>query len=591
MSGLEIVGVVASTFQLAEIGIKLSVKLCSFYRQIKDADNSAQRLASDVSLTCSILYQLGKILEQDSQTKLCSQQAFLTAQEVLEECEKIFNQIDEAIQKKDPSSGKNKWERGTRRLTIVILGPDLDVLNSHLDKLKSTMLLMLNVIMYAREINRTSDHSSLECQRQLIETLLREKAETEARLKRLINVADIRSDYDGVGRLSSSTLGAKPSMRVWQRPSTGNEIDKYYDLVKSLLNQIDACQINFQQDRHLRIRDGVVNVHKAELAIFQQSYGKAAAQAFDCPYFRISHRGRDSSFTPKPNSNIPSQTAEASTKRSTLITLGNCHSFGRSPLPAIRRASTSSLDLEAAHKMSRNHPGYREYTKLELKEPMGEMFINQSSPRIRRNSASAADLHETSVGFSMSDLHPVASSGRARSPGPFPSTSNQCVAPREQFDRDYPLNPRYPTAKYSLDRPLSMTVMDEHPHMLRKERPNRPQGPPSTSVGFDNIRVRARPSTYANNGGHDLAPIALPHESDDSCDTYPDRHRRRRRRHRCESDRHGGNRSLEQKALDASSSKLEATSGKESPKKHVAWDTLEDLMLSWTTLPRDMIRL
>ncbi|KAJ5799252.1 uncharacterized protein N7518_001320 [Penicillium psychrosexuale] len=127
--------------------------------------------------------------------------------------------------------------------------------------------------------------------------------------------------------------------------------------------------------------------------------------------------------------------------------------------------------------MSRNHPGYREYATLELKEPMGEMFINQSSMRIRRNSASAADLHETSVDFSMSDLHPVASSGRARSPGPLPSTSNQCVAPREQFDRDYPLKPRHPTAKYSLDRPLSMTVMDEHPHMLRKERPNQFKGP------------------------------------------------------------------------------------------------------------------
>lgn len=134
--------------------MKLSVKLCSFYRQIKDADHSAQRLASDVSLTCSILHQLGKTLEQDSQTKLCSQQAFLTAQEVLEECERIFKQIQDAIEKKDPGSGKSRWERGTRRLTIVILGPDLEVLKSHLDRLKSTMLLMLNVIMYAREINR-----------------------------------------------------------------------------------------------------------------------------------------------------------------------------------------------------------------------------------------------------------------------------------------------------------------------------------------------------------------------------------------------------------------------------------------------------
>lgn len=154
MSGLEIVGVVASTLQIAEIGMKLSVKLCSFYRQMKDADHSAQRLANDVSLTCSILSQLGKALEQDKETKLCSQQAFLTAQEVLGECEKIIKQVEETIEKKDPSSGRNKWERGTRKLTIVLLGPDLDILKSHLDRLKSTMLLMLNVIMYAREINR-----------------------------------------------------------------------------------------------------------------------------------------------------------------------------------------------------------------------------------------------------------------------------------------------------------------------------------------------------------------------------------------------------------------------------------------------------
>lgn len=154
MSGLEIVGVVASTLQLAEIGMKLSVKLCSFYRQIKSADQAAQHLASDVSLTCSILNQLGKALEQDRQTRLCSHQAFLTAKEVLDECDRIFKQIEEAMERQDPSSGKSKWNRGARRLTIVMLGPDLDLLKTHLDRLKSTMLLMLNVIMYAREINQ-----------------------------------------------------------------------------------------------------------------------------------------------------------------------------------------------------------------------------------------------------------------------------------------------------------------------------------------------------------------------------------------------------------------------------------------------------
>jgi hypothetical protein len=50
--------------------------------------------------------------------------------------------------------------------------------------------------------------------------------------------------------------------------------------------------------------------------------------------------------------------------------------------------------------------------------------------------------------------------------------------------------------------------------------------------------------------------------------------------------------SPKQKALDFSTSKKEATSsGKEGPKEHVAWDTLEDLVLFWTMLPRDMIQL
>lgn len=49
---------------------------------------------------------------------------------------------------------------------------------------------------------------------------------------------------------------------------------------------------------------------------------------------------------------------------------------------------------------------------------------------------------------------------------------------------------------------------------------------------------------------------------------------------------------LEHKAPDVKDSRRKATtSGKEGPRKQVAWGTLEDLVLSWTTLSRDMIRL
>lgn len=154
MSGLEVIGVVASIAQIAEIGIRLSVKLCSFYRQVKDANQSMQSLSSEVSLTCAILQELGTTLQKDDQAKVCSEQAFKTAQEVLDECTAVFKRIDEAIEKENSVAGKNRFQRGARKLTIAFLGSDLELLKSNLERLKSTMLLMLNVIMYAGQLRR-----------------------------------------------------------------------------------------------------------------------------------------------------------------------------------------------------------------------------------------------------------------------------------------------------------------------------------------------------------------------------------------------------------------------------------------------------
>lgn len=156
MSGLEVIGIVASIIQLADLGTKLSVKLCTFYRTVKIANQSLQGLSSDVSLTCSILNEFGKVLEQDDQTKICSQQAFRTAQQVLVECKAVFEQIETALEKYDREKDieTNPLRRGARRISAVFAKPDLDVLKSHLERLKTTTLLMLHVIMYAGDLRK-----------------------------------------------------------------------------------------------------------------------------------------------------------------------------------------------------------------------------------------------------------------------------------------------------------------------------------------------------------------------------------------------------------------------------------------------------
>lgn len=152
MSGIEAIGIAASIIQVAEFGTKLALKLCTFYHQVKESNETVRSLSSDVSLTCTILHQLGDSLEQDAKTKLYSEKAFTTAQEVLGECRLVFNKIDRAVEEQKSHNAKNRVARVTKKFGLALMEGHLDMLRSNLERLKSTVLLMLNVIIYAGQI-------------------------------------------------------------------------------------------------------------------------------------------------------------------------------------------------------------------------------------------------------------------------------------------------------------------------------------------------------------------------------------------------------------------------------------------------------
>lgn len=153
MSGLEAIGIAASIIQIADLGTKLSVKLFTFYRQIQNVNQSIQSLSSDVALTCAILRELGESLKEDEQSKLCSPEAHLTAQQVLKQCEDVLRQIQEMINASG-CSGKSRWQQATTKLKNVLNEPKVGLLKGSLERLKSTMLLLLNVIMFASQVRR-----------------------------------------------------------------------------------------------------------------------------------------------------------------------------------------------------------------------------------------------------------------------------------------------------------------------------------------------------------------------------------------------------------------------------------------------------
>ena len=155
MSGIEILGIAASVLQIADLGGKLSVKLFTFARKIKNADRSIDRISQDIAATGAILHQLGSELKRDEQLRLCSQEAVSTARNLVDECNKIFVDLNKALDGSKSQTQGCKLVLGWKdRLKYPFLEPQIDLLRSNLERLKSSLVVMLNVMIFAEQLRK-----------------------------------------------------------------------------------------------------------------------------------------------------------------------------------------------------------------------------------------------------------------------------------------------------------------------------------------------------------------------------------------------------------------------------------------------------
>jgi hypothetical protein len=99
-------GVIASVAQLAEYGFKLSVKLYSFSETVYTADKSIKSISNDVSLTSTVLKELCQVIKSDD-AYVVSENAILATKQTVEECLKIFSDLDDALAKSLSNMGKS----------------------------------------------------------------------------------------------------------------------------------------------------------------------------------------------------------------------------------------------------------------------------------------------------------------------------------------------------------------------------------------------------------------------------------------------------------------------------------------------------
>ena len=157
-------GIIAAVAQIADVGLRLSIKLYTFGEVVASADRSILSISKDVSLTSGVLKELGQILEKDRKSQTFSENAVQTADGIVKECLEVFQEMENILVKKLPGLGatgkEGKSGQRVKRATLMLerlkwgyVQPKVQLLSGNLDRLKSTLLLMLNVITYAKQVS------------------------------------------------------------------------------------------------------------------------------------------------------------------------------------------------------------------------------------------------------------------------------------------------------------------------------------------------------------------------------------------------------------------------------------------------------
>ncbi|KAJ4365048.1 hypothetical protein N0V83_008664 [Neocucurbitaria cava] len=169
----EAIGLIASVIQVVGAGLKLSQTLYQYADGVATADRRVKDIAKEIELTSFVLEELGSVFKQDETSNLISN-AVKTANETMKECSTVFADIDATLKK----SKKNTLGR----LMLPFRDSKIELLRNHIDKLKSTLQLLMQVLTHAHQVaSKRLDREAEAKQREEIKELLENKKKSTKR--------------------------------------------------------------------------------------------------------------------------------------------------------------------------------------------------------------------------------------------------------------------------------------------------------------------------------------------------------------------------------------------------------------------------
>ena len=149
----------ATIIAIATAGVQVSIKLVTISAQISTASERVSAIGNDVSLTASILQQLGDLMKQDannSHGRVFNQGGLDSIQRSAFICQKVFIEIEKEIGK--ASVQLRNCERlagGKVKLSKIEMArwpfvqPSINALRDDLKEAKGTLMLMLQLWLLA----------------------------------------------------------------------------------------------------------------------------------------------------------------------------------------------------------------------------------------------------------------------------------------------------------------------------------------------------------------------------------------------------------------------------------------------------------
>ena len=144
--------IATGAIQVAGAGLQLAKTLHDYLGTVKSAHKHIKAIATEVRLTSSVLEYLGALLNENEAEKLCSKNIATDAKAAFQGCKDAFHDVDDAFKVlAKPNADGTKSVSVAGRLSWPFKKGKFEALQANLERLKTTLLLMLSVLGYARD--------------------------------------------------------------------------------------------------------------------------------------------------------------------------------------------------------------------------------------------------------------------------------------------------------------------------------------------------------------------------------------------------------------------------------------------------------